>query len=165
MANGPVTGTPVGDVRTYPARPIVGVGGIVVDGGGRVLLVKRATEPLIGRWSLPGGVVDVGETLAAAVMREVKEETGLDVEVGPLVEVIDRIVRDADGRVVYHYVLIDYLCRPVGGTLAAGTDAADAVFAEPAALDGYGIVARTRAVIEKGLTMAGSGAWGLGPGA
>jgi ADP-ribose pyrophosphatase YjhB (NUDIX family) len=141
------------------------VGGIVVDDAGRVLLVKRATEPLIGRWSLPGGVVDVGETLASAVAREVTEETGLDVEVGPLVEVIDRIVRDADGRVVYHYVLIDYLCRPVGGTLTAGTDAADAVFAEPAALDAHGIVARTRAVIEKGLRMAGSGAWGLGPGA
>ena len=81
-----------------------------------MLLVKRAHEPLKGEWSLPGGAVEVGETLEAALAREVLEETGLDVDVGPVVEVLDRIERDADGRVEYHFVIIDYLCRAVGGT-------------------------------------------------
>ena len=83
-------------MRKYPDRPIVGVGAVIVDGD-RVLLVKRAHEPLKGEWSLPGGAVEVGETLEAALVREVREETGLDVDVGPVVEVLDRIRRDADG--------------------------------------------------------------------
>jgi len=110
------------DPRTFPARPIVGVGAVIFDGD-RVLLVKRAHEPLKGDWSLPGGAVDVGETLEQAVAREVKEETGLDVEVGPVVEVLDRIHRDASGRVEYHFVIVDYLCRVVGGRVVAGSDA------------------------------------------
>src|SRR5438552_13789207 len=103
-------------MREYPVRPIVGVGAVVLDGD-RVLLVKRAHEPLKGEWSLPGGAVEVGETLEAAVAREVREETCLEVEVGPLVEVVNRIVRDPGGRVEYHFVIVDYLCRPIGGTL------------------------------------------------
>ena len=102
------------DNRSFPARPIVGVGAVVVDDG-RVLLVKRAQAPLKGEWSLPGGAVEVGETLSAAVQREVLEETGLVVSVGPIVEVLDRIHTDGDGRVEYHYVLIDYACTVVGG--------------------------------------------------
>ena len=139
--------------RHYPDRPVVGVGAIVIDQAGRVLLVKRAQEPLKGRWSLPGGMVELGEALPEAVAREVLEETGLTVTVGPLVEVLDRIYRDPDGRVAYHYVLLDYLCRPVGGTLGAGTDAADAVCAPPDALDRFGIVATTRAVIDRAVAM------------
>jgi mutator protein MutT len=140
--------------RHYPDRPVVGVGAIVVDEGGRVLIVKRAREPLAGRWSLPGGAVEVGEALAEAVVREVREETGIEVTVGPLVEVVDRVYRDADGRVAYHYVLLDYLCTPVGGTLRAGSDAAEAVFTPPADLDGVGIVGQTRAIVERALGMA-----------
>lgn len=142
-----------GGSRHYPARPAVGVGAIVVSAGDRVVLVKRRNPPLAGRWSLPGGLVELGESIQAAVVREVREETGLDVEVGPLVEVLERIHRDAEGRVEYHYVLLDYLCRPTGGTLTAASDAADVALADVEHLDGYGIVATTRAVIERALRL------------
>src|SRR5665213_1646809 len=102
------------DSRTYPERPIVGVGAVIFDGD-RVLLVKRGHEPLMGAWNLPGGAVEVGETLDAALAREVLEETGLSVEVGPVVEVLDSVRFDADGRVEYHFVIVDYLCRVFAG--------------------------------------------------
>ena len=111
-------------MRRYPDRPVVSVGAAIIDGD-RVLLVQRAQEPLKGRWSLPGGVVESGEELRAAVAREVREETGLNVEVGPVVEVLDRISRDDAGRIEYHYVIIDYLCRASSGSLACASDAAD----------------------------------------
>src|SRR2546427_6340645 len=109
------------------ARPTVGVGAVIFDGD-RVLLVKRAHDPLKGEWSLPGGAVDRGETLEQAVAREIKEETGLEVEVGPVVEVLDRIHRDASGSVEYHFVIVDYLCRPTGGTFAPASDAETAAW-------------------------------------
>jgi 8-oxo-dGTP diphosphatase len=135
-------------VRIYPDRPIVGVGAVVVEHD-RVLLVRRANEPLKGEWSLPGGAVEVGETLGAAVAREVLEETGLAVEVGPVVEVLDRIRPDPDGRVRYHYVLIDYLCRPIGGTLACASDAAEVAWAALTELGEYGVADSAIAVIRK----------------
>jgi 8-oxo-dGTP diphosphatase len=135
-------------LRTYPDRPIVGVGAVVVDND-RVLLVRRAHEPLKGEWSLPGGAVEVGETLRDAVTREVLEETGLEVEVGPVVEVLDRIRPDPDGRVRYHFVLIDYLCRLVGGTLACASDAEDVAWAGLNELGGYGVAESAIAVIRQ----------------
>ena len=140
--------------RAYPDRPFVGVGAVIVDQG-RVVLIKRRFEPLAGQWSLPGGAVDVGETLVECVAREMLEETGLVVEVGPVVEVFDRIVRDGDGRVQFHYVLVDYLCRPTGGTLSAGSDVAEAVYAEPNDLARFALADPATAVIRRALGMAG----------
>jgi len=139
--------------RAYPDRPFVGVGAVIVDQG-RVVLIKRRFEPLAGRWSLPGGAVDVGETLVECVAREMLEETGLVVEVGPVVEVFDRIVRDGDGRVQFHYVLVDYLCRPTGGSLRAGSDVAEAVYADPEDLVRFALADPASAVIRRALEMA-----------
>ncbi len=108
--------------REYPQTPLMGVGAAVIDDD-RVLLVQRASEPMKGHWSIPGGLVEVGESLHAAVVREVSEETGLAVEPLELVELLDRIHREGD-RVRYHYVIADYLCRVTGGVLQAGSDAA-----------------------------------------
>lgn len=126
---------------------------MVVENG-RVLIVRRSRPPLQGSWSLPGGAVDVGETLVAAVQREVLEETGLVVDVGPMVEVLDRIHLDASGRVEYHYVLIDYLCAVVGGRLEPQSDAVDARWASMVDLAAYGISPGTQAVIDKAVSMA-----------
>jgi len=133
-------------VREYPERPIVGVGAVVVDGD-RVLLVRRANEPLKGEWSVPGGAVECGETLKAAIAREVREETGLDVAVGPVVDVLDRIRLDPDGRVLYHYVLIDFVCTAVGGALACASDATEVEWAGLADLPRYRLAEKTVDVI------------------
>jgi len=143
----------VNDTRKYPDRPYVGIGAVIVHEG-RVVLVKRRFEPLAGQWSIPGGAVEAGETLEACVAREMAEETGFTVQVGPVVEVLDRITRDEDGRVLYHFVLIDYLCWPIGGELQAGSDVAEAVLAEPSELAQYELTEKATSVIERGLEMA-----------
>ena len=140
--------------REYPSRPIVGVGGVAFVGG-RVLLIKRRFEPLAGRWSLPGGALEVGETLAEGLAREMNEETGLDVDVGPVVEVFDRITRDDDGRARFHYVLVDFLCTVRAGTPVAGSDVAEVALAEPGDLARYGLTAKTLEVIERARALAG----------
>jgi 8-oxo-dGTP diphosphatase len=152
------------DSREYPARPIVGVGAVVYVTPGDaaalglpsagVILVRRGHPPLAGEWSLPGGTLEVGETLAAAIAREVAEEIGLSVRVGPVIEVLDRIMRDAQERVQYHFVLVDYLCRPAGGTLRAGSDAADIAIADPAALAPFRLTDKAASVIARGVEMA-----------
>ncbi len=111
-------------LREFPSMPMVGVGAVIVEAG-RVLLVRRGAEPLKGHWSLPGGLLEVGESLTEGVQREVWEETGLEVEPLELIELLDRIHRE-DNRVRYHYVIADYLCRVTGGQLQAASDA-DAV--------------------------------------
>jgi ADP-ribose pyrophosphatase YjhB (NUDIX family) len=143
-------------MREYPERPIVGVGAVVLDGD-RVLLVRRGNEPLKGEWSLPGGAVEVGETLEAAIAREVLEETGLEVEVGPMIDVLDRVRVDPDGRVRYHFVLIDYLCRPTGGTLCCATDAADATWAGLDDLVRFALAEPTLRMIDKATALRGAG--------
>jgi mutator protein MutT len=135
------------------------VGAVIVDGAARVLLVKRRFAPLAGEWSLPGGAVDVGETLQECVVREIREETGLEVEVGAVIEVFDRIMHDVEGRVQYHYVLVDYVCRPVGGTPAAASDVADVAWADPGALAGFSLTEKATAVIGRGLTLADEAGW------
>jgi 8-oxo-dGTP diphosphatase len=140
-------------VRKYPERPIVGVGAVIVDGE-RVLLVKRAHEPLKGQWSLPGGAVEVGESLEAGLVREVREETCLDVTVGPVVDVLDRISRDANGHVEYHFVIVDYLCRVAGGTATCGSDAEDIEWARRDDLARYRLTSAATAVIAKAFAMS-----------
>ena len=108
--------------REYPDTPLVGVGAIIIDED-RVVLVKRGHAPLQGKWSIPGGVLEVGETLRKAVVREVREETGLTIEPGELLGVFERVLPDDQGRMRYHYVLIDFLCRRVTGELSAADDA------------------------------------------
>jgi len=110
--------------REFPETPLFGVGAVIVESG-RVLLVRRGQQPLKGKWSLPGGMLELGESLLSGVAREVKEETGLEVEPIELIELLDRVHRE-DNRVRYHYVIADYLCRVVGGSLQAASDA-DAV--------------------------------------
>ena len=138
-------------MRPYPERPVVGVGAVVLDGE-RVLLIRRGHAPLKGQWSLPGGGVEVGETLEQAIAREVLEETGLVVEVGPMVEVLDRISRDADGRVDYHFVLIDFVCRPDGGVLRSASDAEDAAWVALRDLAQYEVAPVTISVIQKAVS-------------
>jgi mutator protein MutT len=125
------------------------------DGG--VVLIKRRYEPLAGQWSLPGGALEVGETLEAAVVREVQEETGLVVEAGPVLDVFDRIMLDADRRVQYHFVLIDYLCRIAGGRLAHGSDAAAVVIADVNHLPPFDLTQKARDVIAAGVELARKG--------
>jgi len=138
--------------REYPSRPVVGVGAVIVDRG-RVLLVRRANEPLKGQWSLPGGAVDVGETLREAIRREVREETGLEIEPRDIVEVLDRISSDPDGRTRFHYVLIDFICDPVGGTLCRASDAAEAAWVEIAAVADYGVGESVMSVVHKAIAL------------
>jgi 8-oxo-dGTP diphosphatase len=140
--------------RDYPDRPLIGVGAVIVADN-RVVVVRRGHEPLKGEWSIPGGVLEVGETLRAGAAREALEETGLVVEAGEVLEVLDRIVRDGDGRIQFHYVLIDFLCRPGGGQLRAGGDAEEARWLSAAELDEFPIADSAAAVLRKGLERAG----------
>ena len=134
--------------RDYPDRPIVGVGAVIVDPG-RVLLIKRGSPPLLGEWSLPGGVIELGETLRAAAEREALEETGLLVNAGEVIEVLDRIIPGPEGAPQYHYVLIDFLCRVQGGNLRAGGDAADVRWAREGELAEYKLERPAMEVIRK----------------
>jgi 8-oxo-dGTP diphosphatase len=132
--------------RKYPDRPIVGVGAIIFQED-QVLLIQRGTNPGLGQWSIPGGAVHVGETLQEAVKREILEETHLEVEVLTLAKVLERIFRDPEGRVAYHYVLVDFLCRCQAGELRPGSDAKDARFASLRDLPAYQIAPVTLEVI------------------
>ena len=128
---------------------MVGVGSVVIDGR-KVLLVRRARAPLAGEWSLPGGLVEVGESLRRALRREIAEETGLRVQVGEILAILDRITRDRKGRVQYHFVLLDFLCRLNGGKLRAASDAAEAKWVLRKDLTNYKLRAATLRVIELG---------------
>ena len=138
------------DDRSYPAAPILGVGAIIVHEG-RVVVIRRANEPLKGEWSIPGGRVELGETVAQAVVREAREETGLEVEPVTLVEIFDRITRDEEGKTKFHYVLLDYLCHVRGGDLRAGGDATEVRLLAAEELDAFPIRDFTRQVIRKAL--------------
>lgn len=134
--------------RTYPQRPWLGVGGVIFRGD-EVLLIKRGREPGKGRWSIPGGAVALGETVQTALKREIREETGLEVEVLNLVEVFERIIPDAQGKILYHFVVLDYRCKLIGGELKAQSDAEEAGFFPLGSLKTLNLPDYTEKVIRK----------------
>jgi len=148
--------------REYPDQPLVGVGGVVIDDG-RTLLIRRASPPLQGEWSIPGGLLEVGETLEQGVVRELSEETGLKVRALELIEVFERIFPappNADGtpgdaaRPQYHFVILDYLCEIRGGTLSAGSDAQEFAWAREEELAKFGVTVAVMRVLKKAFTRA-----------
>ena len=134
--------------RRYPSRPFLGVGALIFEDG-KVLLVERGKDPLKGFWSIPGGIVEAGEKLEAAIRREVMEETGLEVEALSIFEVFERIMPDSEGNPEYHYVLIDYLCRRAGGKLEAASDVSRVAWASQPELQQYRVTEGTLAVVER----------------
>jgi 8-oxo-dGTP diphosphatase len=138
----------VTDDRRYPDRPFLGIGALIFDGDS-ILLAERGHEPLKGWWSLPGGILETGEKLIDGIRREVREETGLEVEPEAIFEIFERIMPDAEGRTEYHYVLVDYTCRVVGGTLEAGSDVSHAVWVREEDLVAFQITEGTLAVVQR----------------
>ncbi len=141
------------DSREYPSRPICAVG-VVVCKNDSVLLIQRRNPPRRGDWSLPGGGVELGETLRESALREVREECGIEVALGALIEVIDLIQRDEAGQLQYHYVVIDFAAAYTGGSLNAASDVLDARWVSAGALDAYDLPAKTRQVIDFALKIA-----------
>jgi ADP-ribose pyrophosphatase YjhB (NUDIX family) len=141
--------------REYPEQPLVGVGAIIIENS-RVVLVKRAHPPLQDQWSIPGGVLEVGELVREAAIREAREETGLTIEPGELLGVFDRVLRDPGGRVQYHYVLVDFLCRRASGELTAAGDAAAARWFTRDELPALNLAEDTLEVILKGFAWRSS---------
>jgi 8-oxo-dGTP diphosphatase len=135
--------------REYPDLPLVGVGAVIIEDG-RVLLVKRGHPPLAGEWSIPGGVLELGETLREAAVREAREETCLTVEPADLLGVCDRVIRDDAGLTIYHFVLIDFLCRPAGGKAQAADDADEVRWFTPAEVGELGLPEDTAEVVRLG---------------
>ncbi len=139
--------------REYPDSPLVGVGAVIIEDG-RVLLVKRGHPPLAGEWSIPGGVLEVGETLREAAVREAHEETRLTVEPCELLGVYDRLLRDQAQRTLYHYVLVDFLCRRTGGEPQAAGDADEVCWFTPAEAGALNLPEDTAEVIRLGFQKA-----------
>jgi ADP-ribose pyrophosphatase YjhB (NUDIX family) len=139
--------------RKHPKQPLVGVGAVIIENG-RAVLIKRGKAPLLGEWSIPGGMLELGETLRQGAEREALEETGLVVRANELLGVFDRVVPDSEGNIVYHYVLIDFLCERVSGDLCAGADAADARWFTPEEIAKLRLAEDTAGVIQAGFAKA-----------
>ena len=144
--------------REYPEKPVVGVGGVVIEND-RALLIRRGTEPLLGQWSIPGGTLEVGESLQAGVARELQEETGLEVRVTDLIEVFDRIFPACEtgnrsvSRPRYHYVIVDYLCERISGEPRAGSDVTDVVYVKEQDLPHYELTETATRVLRTAFAM------------
>ena len=152
--------TKVTSSREYPERPVVGVGGVIIDNG-RALLIRRGSEPLRGQWSIPGGTLELGESLQEGVARELREETGLEVRVLELIEVFDRIFPDERLQVSeqkrgprFHFVIVDYLCERIGGEPLAGSDVTDVAFATEDELNKYSLTETATRVLKRAFAMA-----------
>jgi 8-oxo-dGTP diphosphatase len=145
--------------REYPDRPVVGIGGVIIENG-RALLIKRGSEPLLGQWSIPGGTLELGESLQQGVARELLEETGLEVQVLDMIEAFDRIFLDAAAldpgkrsRPKYHYVIVDYLCERVGGEAQAGSDVTDIAYATEDELEKFHMTETANRVLLRAFAM------------
>jgi 8-oxo-dGTP diphosphatase len=139
--------------REYPERPLVGVGGVVIAGG-RTLLIKRGSAPLEGQWSIPGGMLELGESIAEGVRRELAEETGIEARVLELIEVFERVIPGEAGRTRYHFVILDYLCEMVSGEAKAASDVTDVAWAREDELEGFQLTAIATRVIKRAFEMA-----------
>ena len=148
--------------REYPERPVVGVGGVIIADE-RTLLIRRGNAPLKGEWSIPGGTLEVGETIAEGVRRELAEETGIEVRVVELIEVFERIFSDGDGRAKYHFVILDYLCEAASGRARAGSDVTDVAWAAEPELEQYLLTPTATRVIKKAFQMARERNGGVNP--
>jgi 8-oxo-dGTP diphosphatase len=141
-----------GDVhmsRLYPEHPIVAASGLVLASQGEILLVQRGSEPGKGLWSLPGGVVEIGETVMQAVAREIMEECGISVSVKRVIDVFDTIIQDPEGKIRYHYIIISYLAGYIGGEIRISQEIRDARWVQTGALDGYELTAGARDLLSK----------------
>ena len=145
--------------REYPDRPVVGVGGVVIENG-RALLIKRGSEPLLGQWSIPGGTLELGESLQQGVARELLEETGLEVQVLDMIEAFDRIFLDQAAAKVedrsrpkYHFVIVDYLCERLGGEAQAGSDVTDIAYATEQELEKFQMTSTATRVLRRAFAM------------
>jgi 8-oxo-dGTP diphosphatase len=145
--------------REYPERPVVGIGGVIIDQG-RALLIRRGSEPLLGEWSIPGGMLEIGESLEQGVARELLEETGVEVRVLELIEVFDRIYLEdgstgarAKGRPRFHFVIADYLCEQLSGEPRAGSDVTDVAFAREEELLRFQLTATATRILKKAFAM------------
>lgn len=145
--------------REYPERPVVGIGGVIIEDG-RTLLIRRGSEPLRGEWSIPGGTLELGESLEEGVARELLEETGIVVRIIELIEVFDRIYND-DGKIAaqlhrkprFHYVIVDYLCERIGGEPRAGSDVTDVAFAREDELANFHLTETATRILKKAFAM------------
>jgi len=136
--------------RLYPKQPIVGVGVVIIKDG-KILLEKRKYEPGKGKWSIPGGLVELGENVEQTVIREVKEETGLDVEKPEHIDVIDNVIRDANGEIKYHFVIIDYFVKLKGGTTKAASDAEELRWVPFDEVEKYDVTITFRAFFQRNM--------------
>ena len=139
--------------REYPERPLVGVGGVVIRDE-RTLLIRRGSAPLEGEWSIPGGMLELGETILEGVRRELLEETAIEVRVLDLIEVFERVTRDEAGKLKYHFVILDYLCEAVRGEAQAGSDVTDVAWARESDLSEYSLTPTATRVIRKAFEIA-----------
>jgi 8-oxo-dGTP diphosphatase len=139
--------------REYPERPLVGVGGVVIRDE-RTLLIRRGSAPLEGEWSIPGGMLELGETILEGVRRELLEETAIEVRVLDLIEVFERVTRDEAGKLKYHFVILDYLCEAMGGEAQAGSDVTDVAWARESELRKYSLTPTATRVIQKAFEIA-----------